>query len=134
MPPKHELVQAWLRKARNDLITGERALGGQPSVRDTACFHAQQAVEKALKALMVFREVEPPRTHHIGLLLKQCGTVDARLSAMSKDLKWLTSFAVDVHYADVGDEPTVEQARNALLVAQRAVEIILAGMPEEARP
>jgi len=134
MPPKHELTRAWLKKARNDLMTGERALEGQPPVADTACFHAQQAVEKALKALLVVREIEPPRTHHIGFLLKRCGPIDEHLAGMSEDLKWLTSFAVDVRYADVGDEPTVEHATKALSLARRAVETISANIPEEARP
>jgi HEPN domain-containing protein len=132
MPPKDELVRAWLKKARNDLLTGERALVGQPPVADTACFHAQQAVEKALKAVLVHREIDPPRTHQIGLLLKRCGRMDQSLMDMADQLQWLTSFAVDVRYADVGDEPTVEQAKRALSLASRAVEIISRALPMEA--
>jgi len=39
---------------------------------DTLAFHAQQAVEKALKALLVQRQFDFPRTHAIGMLLNLC--------------------------------------------------------------
>lgn len=134
MPPKLQLVHAWLVRANNDLVTAERALAGEPPVRDTPCFHAQQAVEKALKALLILREIDPPKTHLIGMLLDKCGIIDERLTNMSDQLEWLTAFAVEARYPDVEDEPTVDQARNALSIAQRAVEIIVENVPEESRP
>jgi len=134
MRPEYELARAWLAKARNDLVTGQRALAGDPPICDTACFHAQQAVEKGLKAVLVLRKTAPPRTHNISVLLKRCGMNDERLHGMSGDLRWLTAFAVDVRYADVGDEPTIDHARKALAVAERALGIIVEAMPPEVRP
>ena len=134
MPPKQELVRSWLTKAGNDLIMAERALAGEGAIVDAACFHAQQAVEKALKAVLVLREIEPPRTHHIGVLLKRCGRIDERLTGMSEKLRWLTSFAVDVRYADMGEEPTLEQAREVVSLARRAVEVITENVPKETCP
>ena len=134
MPPKLELVRAWLGKAVNDAITGERALAGDPPIVDTACFHAQQTVEKALKAVLVFQEVDPPRTHLIGTLLDRCGPVHEQLTEMSDQLTWLTAFAVEARYPDVEEEPSVEQAREALSVARRALEIIVQTLPREVHP
>ena len=48
---KHELAKAWLKKGRNDLITARQKLLLPDGPTDTVCFHAQQAAEKALKAL-----------------------------------------------------------------------------------
>jgi len=134
MPPKHELVQSWLSRARNDLITGRRALEGDPPIPDTAAFHAQQAVEKALKAVLIMREIEPPRTHVIEVLLARCGSVDPRLDEVAASCAWLTEFAVEGRYPDTECEPTVEQAREALDLAERAFEIIVESLPGEVRP
>ncbi|MCP4452385.1 MAG: HEPN domain-containing protein [Planctomycetes bacterium] len=58
----------WLLHARSDL-----ALAKIPPPEDVMleglCFHAQQAAEKALKALLVSLNLEFPRTHNIGTLL-----------------------------------------------------------------
>lgn len=133
MPPKLELVRAWLVKAAHDLEVGERALA-EPPMADAACFHAQQAAEKTLKAVLVVREIDAPRTHLVGVLLEQCGQVDERLEALRPQLEWLTAFAVEARYPDVEEEPTIEQAREALSVARRAFAIILDNVPNEARP
>jgi HEPN domain-containing protein len=37
----------------------------QDSPTDTVCFHAQQCVEKHLKALLVLRAIVFPKTHDI---------------------------------------------------------------------
>jgi HEPN domain-containing protein len=33
------------------------------------CFHAQQAAEKALKAVLIAKGIPPPKTHNIRILL-----------------------------------------------------------------
>ena len=45
-------MSRWLIKADNDLVTARTMLGVDPPVTDTACFHAQQCVEKCLKAFL----------------------------------------------------------------------------------
>ena len=134
MPPKHELVQSWLLRARNDLITGRRALEGDPPIPETAAFHAQQTVEKALKAVLIMREIEPPRTDAIEVLLARCGPIDPRLDQIAAPCAWLTDFAVEGRYPDTECEPTVEHAKEALDLAERAFAIILESMPQEVRP
>ena len=61
------LALGWMRKGDSDLADARRTVGsGGPY--DTACFHAQQAVEKYLKALLAFDGQPIPRTHD----LKSC--------------------------------------------------------------
>ena len=57
-------VEEWLDKARRDLCLAER-LASDGSFPDAACFHAQQAVEKLLKAALIARAVPIPRTHDL---------------------------------------------------------------------
>ncbi len=58
----------WLRYAHSDL---ELARVGRPAevLFEGLCFHAQQAAEKAIKALLIAEGVPPPRTHNIRTLL-----------------------------------------------------------------
>jgi HEPN domain-containing protein len=60
-----DVARGWLCKAESDLKTVDLLVdAGGPL--DTACFHAQQAVEKCLKAVLCAHGVVPPRTHDIG--------------------------------------------------------------------
>ncbi len=61
-----ELAAAWWRKAAEDLAVA-RALRRYPSAR---CFHAQQAVEKAIKALLTLHQIRFPKLHNISELLE----------------------------------------------------------------
>jgi HEPN domain-containing protein len=69
-PPESdpEVVKQWLRKAHDDLAVAEVVLATTPTARWAACFHGQQAVEKAMKALLVARAVDFPKTHSLGFL------------------------------------------------------------------
>jgi HEPN domain-containing protein len=134
MPPKDELVRAWLVKAQRDLVVARYALTGNPSVPEAACFHAQQAVEKALKATLVAREIEPPRTHVVEVLLSRCGPLDPRFELLAPRCAWLTQFALAGRYPDVGPEPSLAQALEALDLAEQAVRIIAESLPPEVRP
>ncbi len=46
---------------------------------DTACFHAQQAVEKLLKGLLAFQDQAFPHTHNLEELLALCVAMEPGL-------------------------------------------------------
>lgn len=49
------VVRQWVEKAENDLKNATHTLKlGRDCPTDTVCFHAQQCVEKYLKALLVW--------------------------------------------------------------------------------
>ncbi len=89
-------AEDWLRYARSDL-----KLAGidQPEgvLLESLCFHAQQATEKALKAVFVFLDLEFPRTHNIRTLLDQ---LPDSISIPSKveESAGLTDYAVESRY------------------------------------
>lgn len=66
-PPKREAdFRAWFKKAESDLKTAEHILTLKESCPfDIVCFHAQQCAEKYLKALLVFRSIDFPKTHDL---------------------------------------------------------------------
>jgi len=60
------ITREWIVKADNDLKTASHTLKmpkGCPT--DTVCFHAQQCVEKYLKAFLVWKGIDFPKTHDI---------------------------------------------------------------------
>jgi HEPN domain-containing protein len=63
------VVREWLAKAANDLLTATHTLKlGRRCPTDTVCFHAQQCAEKCLKALLVLRGIDFPKTHDLEAL------------------------------------------------------------------
>jgi hypothetical protein len=93
MTPSNEEALRLLRLAQRDLQT-YRILADHPDASLAAtCFHAQQSVEKALKAVLTARRATFPRTHNLeelGLLVAETGI---GLPAPTTDFRRLTPFA-----------------------------------------
>ena len=67
----HELVLEWMQRASADLVVA-RMVDNSQITSEILVFHAQQAAEKALKALLIQRQVDFPPIHSIAALLKLC--------------------------------------------------------------
>jgi HEPN domain-containing protein len=119
-----DYLKDWLAKASNDLKSVEHELGLEESevLRDIACFHCQQAAEKYLKAFLIFHRVEFPKTHNVEYLLEKCAGIDARFSGI--DVKWLTSFAVDVRYGDEFYVPDIGEVEYYYKIAKKIRDIV----------
>ena len=96
------LVSEWLRKAELDLQTVDR-LCSEETFRDIVAFHAQQAAEKYLKALLTRHQIEFPKTHELRRLLELLAAVEAQLGDRLEGIKWLEPFGVEIRYP--GDRP-----------------------------
>lgn len=59
----------WLAHARSDLKLARLGMG-QDVLPEQICFHAQQAVEKSLKAVLLFRRIDFPFTHDLEELIE----------------------------------------------------------------
>ena len=59
MKNNHDVALGWLRKADSDLKNAELCLAADEAL-DTACFHCQQAAEKAIKAFLIDRSLNFP--------------------------------------------------------------------------
>jgi HEPN domain-containing protein len=111
--PEHvEYAGTLLRLADADLHAC-RVLAGHENVADGAVgFHAQQAVEKALKVAIVLAEAELPRSHDLEMLAEQAAD-RAPLPDELAGVDWLTPWAVALRY----DEPTTALDRAAAVAA-----------------
>ncbi len=93
---------------------------------EEAAFHAQQAAEKALKALISATGTRPPKTHDIDVLLEILQR--AGVDRPSEELSSLTAYAVEARYP--GPPIVAEEAGEALRVAERAVEWVRGKLEE----
>jgi len=138
MPPDAKRVEdtrAWLIKAARDLKAGEAALAAPEPIPEDAMFHAQQAVEKALKALLIWHDEPFRKTHDLREVGTQCVGLDPSLAAVCERAELLTPFAWQFRYPDeLSPEPPTADARQALDLAREVYEAVLARLPGEARP
>ena len=120
---KRDLVRQWLAKAEGDLGVA-RHLATESTYFAAAAFHAQQAAEKHLKALLVAHQVEFPKTHDLEELLDLIAAVDAALSDSLRDAALLTPYGVEARYPSDAPAPTAAEARRAIAVAEKVREAI----------
>lgn len=120
-----DLVNKWIKKAENDLLTAERELSFEDPITQTVCFHCQQAAEKYLKAFLVHHQIYFAKTHKIMELLALCATVDASFTDQLQDADNLTDYAVEIRYPDVLLEPTIKDAKEAFEIALKVKQFVL---------
>ncbi|MDI6784473.1 MAG: HEPN domain-containing protein [bacterium] len=120
-----DYIHQWLVKANNDLKTAahELALPEEETVTDSVCFHCQQAVEKYLKAFLIFHNIEIERTHDIAYLVKQCSSIDNDFANI--EIKELSSFGVDIRYPDDFYIPDLEEAKFYYQLANQIKKLVL---------
>ncbi|HHP7234937.1 MAG TPA: HEPN domain-containing protein [Desulfobacterales bacterium] len=122
---KKVLVGQWLAKAEQDMKAGEALLALDPPYLYPACFHAQQAAQKYLKALLTWYQIEFPKTHVIELLLELLKRVDSRTASELQDAGELTPYGVDIRYPGDQPEPELEEAYEAVDLARKVRAAIL---------
>jgi HEPN domain-containing protein len=117
-PPREpaDLAALYARKANND-ATAAREFAGNAEISDEIIgFHAQQAVEKWLKAVMANLGLPQQRTHDIDRLSRLLEVQGVELPLPRSRLAELTDFAVPLRYEDLLDaEPLDRQATIALI-------------------
>jgi HEPN domain-containing protein len=115
-------TESWLRKASNDLRYAGIDLAANPAAPEDAVFHCQQAVEKALKAFLVWHDVPFVKTHDLGKLGNQAVQLDPSLEPMVDRIVDLSKYAWMFRYPGDPVEPTLDEASEVLLRARYVVD------------
>lgn len=121
--PEIKHLEQWLEKADHDLIAARLIIDIQPIVLDIACFHCQQAVEKYLKAFLIFKMQDFPKTHNLDMLLKNCFDLNAIFASI--DLLNLEDFAVRGRYPHDFIMPTTEETEHFYQIALDVKTLVL---------
>jgi HEPN domain-containing protein len=91
---------------------------------DAACFHAQQAAEKYLKAYLTQAGTDFPPTHNLVKLVILCRGSDDAFDGLVSIVEPLTPYAVDLRY-DAEFWPSAEAARQAQTFAKSVQEFVV---------
>jgi HEPN domain-containing protein len=104
-----DLAARLARKAQAD-ATAARKFASDPEISDDIIgFHAQQAVEKWLKAVMALRQVRQMRTHDLNRLVESLEEIGVELPVARSDVDELTVFAVPLRYEDLLDGEALDR-------------------------
>jgi HEPN domain-containing protein len=117
--PQPELEEAHLllRKARED-ADAVRKFSADPDLADAVVgFHAQQAAEKALKAVLAALSDAFPWTHDLRHLMERLDAVGTSLPTSLYDIRELGPWAVEFRYGETIDDP-LDRERAAILVVE----------------
>ncbi len=117
-------LSEWLNKADSDLNVAKILIEKEMHLEIIA-FHCQQATEKYLKALLVYKNLKIPKTHDLDALFLLCVEEEAALKRIDRiKLSALTDFAVEYRYPVVSSPPETSEIKSYLELAQEIGNII----------
>ncbi|NLB66149.1 MAG: HEPN domain-containing protein [Lentisphaerae bacterium] len=121
-------VKAWLQKAEADAVSARREFRARKRPNfDSACFHAQQCVEKTIKAILESINQPIRKVHDLVVLLAECPPCSALTELLRNDLELLSQYAIAFRYPGV--DATREQAALAIDAMDRCREQLALLLP-----
>lgn len=109
------LVNEWIQKAEGDFVSALREFRARrlPNY-DAASFHAQQCIEKYIKAFLQKHEIRFEKVHDLLALKELCAPILPDLELHKDALSYLSQFAVAFRYP--GESASREDAKRALKI------------------
>lgn len=123
-PKWTEEALRWLKFAMEDLRQAEILVRSEEAPPRYACWFAQQAAEKALKAALVLEGISFPFRHNLNAL-RDLLPAGWRVKDQYPDLSQLTVWAVEARYPGDWPEATREDADCAVLEARGVLESVV---------
>ena len=118
-----------VRKAESGYVMTQVAQQiSAPDIHDAICFHAQQCIEKYLKAWLQEANIRPPRTHNINelnVLLNLIVPTHPEWGAWRTDFAKFKPHAVDAHYETFMTEADAEHAVRVCTEVRTAIRAVL---------
>ena len=90
------IARQWLHKAANDLQNIRNNLSATEIPTDTICFHAQQAIEKLLKGVLVANGRNVSKTHDLVRLLTEVTDILPELLPFEEQFEEVSEYGVAV--------------------------------------
>ena len=122
-PDRTDIARRWLRWADEDLALAEHTAADADVVARGACVWAHQAAEKALKALLVLRDIDPPKLHDLDRLAQRLPDDEGKAFCILQ-LPELTRWSIEGRYPADLDEATHTDAVTAIGVARQVLDVV----------
>lgn len=122
-----DLARRLLGAAENDELMARSLLPVKGVTDRGVGFHAQQAVEKSMKAALAFRGIEFPFVHDLEILRDLCDVSGIELPSTLDDVEDLTPFAAAERYGaetplSLDRDQALKWATEAIAWAQATIE------------
>lgn len=127
------LAREWVEFAFSDCEMAVRATSKSPKLYWQALFHSQQAVEKMLKAFLMYQGQIFDKTHDLGKLCRLCASIEQPFPIEWRNVDWLTEYAVDFRYPGV-EQPSEDDAQRGVALARTVLEKLLELLPPACAP
>lgn len=114
-------AKEWLRRAKSNLARAKAGRISEEILYEDLCFDAQQAVEKALKAICIIYGIRFSKVHDISYLMELLEKGNVKIPKRLQRAKILTDYAVETRYP--GDYVPVDEDmyEGALKIAEKIV-------------
>ena len=129
LPENTAEAHDWITLAGEDLQTADYLFAGGEAYSRSTAFHCEQAVEKALKAYLAYRNQPFPRTHDLAQLRDLCQTLDPEFGHLGSDAILLTTYAEDARYPDSTAPPTQSETRHCVEIARQTYDFVVSRIP-----
>ena len=116
-PP--EDPREWLNRARSNLALAKAKRKGV--YLEDLCFDAQQAAEKAIKALLIKAEVNFPYVHDLAELLTLLEKSGEMITESIRQAEELSRYAVFTRYPGIGPQIKQKEYKEAVKIAGQVV-------------
>lgn len=125
MTVQAEEIKQWITKGDHDLGTAKITFIHIPEFLDTVTFHCQQAVEKYLKAYLIFHSVEFRYSHDLVYLIDLISQKDHKIVEFYDLVSELQGYAIEVRYPNETIFLSKEKVENAFLIARNVREYVI---------
>jgi len=112
--------EEWLRRAKGNLARA-RQTKPKDAFWEDLCFDAQQAAEKAIKAVLVFRELEFRKTHDLRELLTLLSSGGHPIPEEIWEAVDLSDYAVETRYPGLSEPVSDKEYHDAVALAEAVV-------------
>lgn len=117
------ITKEWVSKAEGDFTTAKRELQAPSDPNyDAACFHAQQCIEKYLKARLQEANIVFGKLHDLSALLDMILPIEPNWNTLRADLQTLSAYAVAYRYP--GDTADKNDAQEAVVRCEKVRRVV----------
>lgn len=111
----------WLNRARSNLAKARYAPDLSEIYLEDLCFDAQQAAEKAIKAVLIHLGIRFPYVHDLALLLTLVEEAGQSVPEAVKQAAALSDYAVETRYPGPAEPVTQQEYEDAVNVAKEVI-------------
>lgn len=124
MSAQVDLIKQWIIKGDHDLGTAKITYFHIPEYLDTVTFHCQQAVEKYLKAYLIFQSIPFKFSHDLVYLLDLITQKDSDFESFYDIVSELQGYAIEIRYPNDTIYLSNDKVENAMIIARNVREFV----------